>query len=174
MANISLEGSINTCKVNTGWANKLESDRFLNSQLMICPPWGGTDLVGRRVCPDSFWTKSPGCNSALDRVSVENFLRPEYSSYVTLDMEGLDGNMDPGYNSEVPSMRGINNITGRFGYVTDYRANVRSDCPLYPHQMKYCKNGDDKPGDDLQTRRMVAMQNGYRSNYYRNVSGNGY
>lgn len=181
MANISLQGSIQGCRVDTGWASKLESDRFLNPQLMICPVWNGFDTAGRRVCPDSFWTKNAGCNSALDRVAVENYQRPEYSSYVTLDMEGLEGNMDPGYDEksdgygEVPSLRGINNITGRFGLVSDYRADIRSNCVQYPFAQKYCNgNQDNNPTDDYATRRMVAMQNGYRSYNNRLASGNGY
>ena len=39
------------------------------------------DLTGRRVCPDSFYTKSAGCNSAEDRVVVENNLRPQYAEF---------------------------------------------------------------------------------------------
>ena len=82
MSSISLEGSIRTCKVDTGYANKVESDRFLNPENMVCPIWNGVDLTGRRVCPDSFYTKSAGCNSAEDRVVVENNLRPQYAEYV--------------------------------------------------------------------------------------------
>ena len=69
---ISLEAAIRTCKVETGWANRVESDRFLNPNNMVCPIWNGMDLTGRNVCPDSFYTKSAGCNSASDRVVVEN------------------------------------------------------------------------------------------------------
>ena len=72
MSALSLEASIRTCKVDTGWANKMESDRFLNPNLMVCPVWNGFDTAGRMVAPDSFWTKNAGCNSAEDRVVVEN------------------------------------------------------------------------------------------------------
>ena len=68
----SLESSIRTCQVDTAWASRAQSDRFLNSSALMCPTWNGTDLTGRTVCPDSFWTKSAGCNSAMDRVVVEN------------------------------------------------------------------------------------------------------
>lgn len=88
---ISLEGSIRTCKVDQGWASRVESDRFLNPVNMVCPTWNGMDSAGRRVQADSFYTKAPGCQSALDRVNVENFLRPTYAEYVTLDTDGIAG-----------------------------------------------------------------------------------
>jgi hypothetical protein len=86
---ISLLGSINVCKVNTGYANKIQSDRFENPDAMTCPLWNGQDSFGRYVHPDSFITKNAGCNSADDRVSVENFLRPQYMEYVALDAAGF-------------------------------------------------------------------------------------
>ena len=89
----SLESSIRTCQVDTAWASRAQSDRFLNSNSLMCPTWTGRDLTGRNVCPDSFWTKSPGCNSSLDRVSVENHLRPSYYEYVTLNPQGVTGSM---------------------------------------------------------------------------------
>ena len=86
---ISLLGSINTCKVNTGYASKIQSDRFENPDAMTCPLWNGQDSFGRFVHPDSFVTKNAGCNSADDRVSVENYLRPQYMEYVALDAAGF-------------------------------------------------------------------------------------
>jgi hypothetical protein len=86
---ISLLGSINVCKVNTGWANKIQSDRFENPSNMLCPLWNGQDSFGRFVSPDSFVTKNAGCNSADDRIAVENFLRPSYMEYVALDAAGF-------------------------------------------------------------------------------------
>lgn len=91
MAGISLEGSIRTCKVDTAYASKVQSDRFLNPGNMVCPIWNGFDSAGRRACPESFNTKSAGCNSALDRVWVENYLRPKYVEYVNLSESGIDG-----------------------------------------------------------------------------------
>jgi len=94
---ISLNGSLRTCKVNTGYANKLESERFENSDLMVCPVWNGHDLAGRPVCADSYPTKLAGCNVASDRVVVENNLRPSYAEYIQLDLDqGLQG---PSYGS---------------------------------------------------------------------------
>ena len=73
---ISLEAATRTCKVDTASAARLESDRFLNPHNVVCPNWTGKDLAGRQVTADSFYTKRAGCNSAADRVIVENMLRP--------------------------------------------------------------------------------------------------
>lgn len=113
----SLQNSIRTCKVDTGWASRLQSDRFLNPNNTLCIAWNGYDNLGRKVSPDTFTTKRAGCNSSEDRIMVENSLRPSYTSYVTLDAQGING--DNMYEEEswdrVKSMRDINNISGNFG-----------------------------------------------------------
>ena len=94
MSLISLEGALRTCKVDTGWASRIQSDRFENPALMVCPVWNGRDLAGRPVCPDSFVTKTAGCNSAVDRVDVENTVtRPQYVEYLGLDAAGINGDI---------------------------------------------------------------------------------
>ena len=105
---ISLLGSINVCKVNTGWADKIQSDRFENPSNLLCPLWNGQDNFGRFVHPDSYVTKNAGCNSADDRVAVENFLRPQYMEYVALDAAGFQA---PLYNgsSQKPLVEGFEN-----------------------------------------------------------------
>jgi hypothetical protein len=82
---ISLESSIRNCKINTGWANRAESARFLDPAMMMCPLWNGLDTAGRPVCRDSFVTLRAGCNSATARTDVENALRPQYFSYIGLN-----------------------------------------------------------------------------------------
>lgn len=101
MANISLNKATRTCKVNTGWAERIFSDRFENCDLLMCPTWNNTDLAGRQVCADSFYTKREGCNSSLDRINVENDLRPQYAEYITLDSCGISGDMYGGPDSYV-------------------------------------------------------------------------
>lgn len=93
----SLESAIRTCKVNTGNANKLESDRFLGeSYKKTCPNFQGTDLIGRSIASDTWNTKSRGCNTAEDRIWVENAVeRPHYYEYVTLSNRGPDGREIP-------------------------------------------------------------------------------
>lgn len=94
MSQISLTGSLRTCKVDQGWAPRIQSDRFENPELLVCPVWSGYDNTNRPVCVDSFYTKSPGCNSPLDRIDVENYLRPQYMEYINLDAEGFRYNQD--------------------------------------------------------------------------------
>lgn len=89
---LSLTASLNGCKVVTGSANKVQSDRFQNPDLMLCSFWGGYNSKGQKVCPDSFMTKSAGCNSAEDRVVVENNLRPSYAAHIGLNTAGIELN----------------------------------------------------------------------------------
>ena len=84
----SLTGAVQTCIVNTGYANKLWSDRYENPDNTLCPVWNGLDSFGRIVAFDSFYTKAPGCQSAEDRVVVENQQRPKYFEFTTLDAQG--------------------------------------------------------------------------------------
>jgi hypothetical protein len=85
---ISLTKSVQTCSVNTGYAPKLFSDRFQNYDSLLCPMWNGLDTYGRVVSYDSFVTKTAGCESAEDRVAVENYQRPQYAEYTALDASG--------------------------------------------------------------------------------------
>ena len=96
MTSLSLQKSIQGCKVITDWANRQQSDRFLNSDNLMCPLWNGLDLTGRPVCPDSYVTKTAGCSNPLDRVMVENEQRPKYFQYLTLNAAGLDGGANGG------------------------------------------------------------------------------
>lgn len=137
MSSISLEASIRTCKVDQGWASRVESDRFLNPDLMICPTWNGVDNMGRFVHPDSFYTKNAGCQSAEDRVLVENALRPQYAEYVTLDARGLEGAWNGqvnyagmlsscGAQKEQNAIDNLNYITGHNG--VGYRSVIQASC----------------------------------------------
>jgi len=93
MSALSLEAAIRTCKVDTAWANRVESDRFFNPNNMVCPVWNGLDSAGRPACPDSYWTKAAGCNSSEDRLLVENDLRPQYMEYINLSANGFTSDM---------------------------------------------------------------------------------
>jgi hypothetical protein len=132
---ISLEGSIRTCKVDTGWANRLESDRFLNSNTMICPTWNGVDTSGRPANADSYYTKSAGCNSAADRVIVENGLRPQYIEYINLDAAGIRGGqqcpqygVNPDTVCHSTEMGKVPGLTGQYGLVTGFSQNIYPGC----------------------------------------------
>jgi hypothetical protein len=131
---ISIEASTRTCKVDTASAARIESDRFLNPSMAVCPVWTGRDLSGRQVCADSFYTKRAGCNSAEDRVMVENSLRPQYSEYINLDVnEGIRGNIyenNSYYQQAGVRSRGLKDlraVTGNFGGVVS-GADRQFDC----------------------------------------------
>ena len=134
----SLNGSLRTCKVSTGWASRLQSDRFENPNLMVCPTWNGTDGAGRPVAPDSFMTKRAGCNSPEDRVTVENALRPEYSSYITLNTAGITAPLYGSVNQftsgsavEHQTVADADMITGNFGLDGPNPAYLQATCPIY-------------------------------------------
>ena len=140
---------------------------------MVCPVWSGRNLKGQQVCADSFWTKRAGCNSAIDRVSVENGLRPQYSEYINLDASGIRGQnlYDPMVRHDIQrsdkSLRNINNITGRFGLQNTFQQNI------YPG----CQNSSVTPyayamAQESQSRRgMQSRQQGFYGNQSRKASG---
>ena len=93
MSFTSISASIREPKVSAGMAANIDSDRYLNSGNAVCVPWSGYDSAGREVTANTYNTRSAGCNSAHDQVSTENYLRPNYSSYVNLNTEGIEGGM---------------------------------------------------------------------------------
>lgn len=130
MANVSLQGSIRGCRVDAGWADKIQSDRFENPVLMSCPVWNGADTYGRQVCPDSFWTKTAGCNSSGDRIYVENALRPQYIEYITLDAQGIQGNFyEQDSDQRATAISNLSKVTGSVG--VGYGSVIASNCGAY-------------------------------------------
>jgi len=125
MSNISLEASLRTCKVNTGWASRIQSDRFENSNLMMCPVWNHRDLSGRVVCENSFYTKREGCNSALDRINVENMQRPQYMEYTTLDASGFQGDI---YEDQRIAVENYKNLGDMYDVIDD---STNKKCCIY-------------------------------------------
>jgi hypothetical protein len=154
---------------------------------MVCPVWNGIDTAGREVCPDSFYTKRAGCNSAEDRVVVENNVsRPQYLEYITLSQGGIAGdiysankkmygNTMPYANSQARSndLANINNVTGNFGL--DFGADIAPSCAYYPRREALDQVNAETHGHEAYTadhnRHGQAMQNGYNSNQYRQDSG---
>ena len=114
---VNLESALRTCKVDTAYQQRTQSDRFLNPKNMVCPVWNGLDAAGRVACADSFYTKREGCHSALDRVGVENIQRPQYMQYISDYVSGNNYN----YNSQVPAVAGssvgVEGFTWPTGYV---------------------------------------------------------
>ena len=168
---VSLESAIRTCKVETGWANRAESDRFLNPNNMVCPIWNGVDTSGRSVCPDSFFTKRAGCNSASDRVVVENNVsRPQYMEYLTLSANGIKGNI---YDNTMPhansmmrtkDLQEVHDLTGQYGQVTDFGAQIIPNCGIHPYKNALSQEA-------VQSREAQAMQMGYEGYQRRQRAG---
>ena len=116
--------AIKTCTLDTANANRIRSDRFLNPSNMVCPSWNGYDNLGRRICKNSFSTVNPGCNSALERVNVENDItRPQYLKYIG------GGNCSDVQRSQGLKYCGYNVDSGpHFGY--QHSSVIRTACPL--------------------------------------------
>ena len=160
MANISLNKSVRTCKVNTGWADRMWSDRYQNSEAIICPVWNGVDSAGRPSCADAFYTKYQGCNSANDRIGVENDLRPQYMEYVTLDAIGISGaaedcacnvgvgdSMRENYNSDAAqgcqTLENIPMYTGQFGQ-GNFRSYIEPTCNPFSYETADAQCAQDR------------------------------
>ena len=92
---LSLVASTTASKVNSSVAAEtLSSARLFDPSQNICPAYGGVDTAGRPAVADSQITKFAGCNSALDRILVENMLnRNVVSDHTYLNMGGLSGVM---------------------------------------------------------------------------------
>ena len=176
---ISLEASLRTCKVDSGWANKSQSDRFLNPNNMVCPVWNGRDITGRQVSPDSFMTKRAGCNNASDRVVVENNVsRPQYMEYINLNAAGVDGDIygnsisQSNMKSAAAGKAFAEGMTGQFGMVTG-KQNIQSQCSVDLQSGEFLSNYDRAMAQMADDRRGVqAVNNKYYSNNSRSCGGN--
>ena len=190
---VSLEAALRTCKVDTGWANRIQTDRFFNPDNMVCPVWNGMDVAGRRVCPDSFYTKRAGCNSAQDRVVVENNVsRPQYLEYINLNAAGVKGQIyantfaqrsTRSRQEQLKNLRydGENmGVTGGFGNVNTFGAEVYPACKgmssspalggRHPKNVETAYRYGMAQEHD-QNRQAQALQAGYESYDKRRQSG---
>ena len=147
---VSLESALRTCKVNTAWATRIESDRFFNPNNLVCPIWNGMDGTGREVCKDSYYNKSAGCNSATDRVNVENNVsRPQYMEYITLSANGnagdIYGQTDTYKNSQLRhrELDDINKITGNFG--KQFGSAIQTTCGYHSYTKHDDHHGSGQP-----------------------------
>jgi hypothetical protein len=174
MSNISLQKSVRSCDVSTGEAPRIQSDRFFNPSNMVCIPWNGMNNKGQQVCPDSWWTKTAGCNSSEDRILVENELRPKYTNYVTLGAEGISGHI---YGSESDYVNSVERTkfdyqrtsdpkfgTGNFGL--QMGADVRyTSCSVDAYERNMAQMNQKLRGQNF-------LQNGSLSNSYKSCGGN--
>ena len=136
---------------------------------MVCIPWNGMNNKGQIVCPDSFYTKTAGCDSAEDRVMVENALRPKYINYVTLGAQGINGHI---YGNESAQRNSVartkfdadrNKFTGNFGL--QFGGDVRNtSCSVNAYERGMSQVSQ-------QMRAQNFMQNGAIANENRNYAG---
>lgn len=82
MSTTSIEASLKARKVNTGWANRVQTERIIKQESMVCPVWGGVDSHGREVHKDTAMTTTAGCHLPNERVDVENAHRPNIVSHL--------------------------------------------------------------------------------------------
>lgn len=163
-SNISLTASTRTCTVDTANANRIQSDRFENPNAMVCIAWNGVDLTGREAAPDSWWTKTAGCDSAEDRVLVENDLRPKYFNYITLGAQGLDGQIYGNVDAQMESdqrqayIQSRSKITGKYGD-TDFSRNLNDagSCSINSYEKAMAQMAQMQ-------RSQAKLNSGYRAN----------
>lgn len=165
MSTISLEKAIRTCKVSQDWANRYQSDRFLgqNPEIMTCPVWTadgdtGYDNYGRQVSKFSYNNRTAGCNDPEDQMNNENDLRPQYMEFVTLDAQGISGDMyrgqqvpfqnsrsrsswlENGYGTPQDGRKNLSGITGFGGQ--NLGGKVEQNCPrVYDSQSTSARAG---------------------------------
>ena len=170
MSQLSLQASIRTCSVDSGEATRIQSDRFQNPNNMVCIPWNNQNNKGQEVCVDSQWTKTPGCNSALDRHSVENSLRPQYSDYINLNATAIQGDIygnqsaweNAGSANSWDDSR--NKITGNFG--NQWQAsNNWTGCSMNAYEKAMAQQQQNN-------RAAAYANNGYQQHAYKQNSGN--
>jgi hypothetical protein len=173
---LSLQASVRSCQVNVGESNRIQSDRFFNPSNMVCIPWDGMNNKGQQVSPDSFYTKTPGCDSAEDRVMVENSQRPKYMNYVTLGADGIEGNIyggvKEGYGNVEAAQHSVgrssfdksrNELTGNFG--TDFGSKVAyQGCSIGAYERGMAQMAETQRGQEY-------YQNTYKSNQSRQIAG---
>jgi hypothetical protein len=140
-----ISNSILTRKVNTANANRLQSHREQDPDEMMCPVWNHQDLAGRPAGEYSFYSKRAGCNSALDRVNVENLLRPRYTNYVLRNAAGIGG-YDNGY--EIEGYEPTSGNIAKIGNLNSY--NERSFAQSNTGKFGLVSVEQRKPGNSME------------------------
>ncbi len=135
-------------RVQTGWASRFNSDRFLNSNQLVCPPPMYVDLQGRPADHYSIRTTSAGCNSSLERVDVENAQRPSSFTFATLSDIGMNGGYSCDELKKANEALAYSLMAAGGGQITDTRG-------FYSQQMR------DKQWNDI----------GRKVVYYKVLSG---
>ena len=92
MGDLSIYNNIRSSKVTTGNAVLFQSTRTFDDDAKVCPARSNVSDYGVIGVPrDSINTLTAGCYSALNRITVENLLRPSYSEYLNASAISIPG-----------------------------------------------------------------------------------
>ena len=127
MSAISITKALRVPKVSQQYVNNVYSERFQDPRFNVCPVWNGQDNLGREVGYYTFNNLTNGCNDPMQRIEIENNLRPNYHPY--LNTEGIDAE-DQQYSSS---------FGGRYD-----TAGIRRD-EAYRMNAEYGNVGAEKP-----------------------------
>lgn len=98
--NVSIYDALRGNKVVTGGAAMYQGMRTFDESAQVCPTRANVSDYGiADVARDSINTYAPGCFSALDRVTVENVLRPRYAVYLNASAIADPGVGDDDYST---------------------------------------------------------------------------
>jgi hypothetical protein len=155
--------SLNDCKVDTGDAARIQSDRIFNEHNLLCPAWHGKDNVGRPVHEYTYKTKVEGCHHPHDRVLVENNLRSFHCNNSVLNCshihkDGAEYYEEP-YGDPHPEA-----ASGNFGYMQNIAHIRQTKCTSYDREEQAHLNE--------MNRRKQARRHRSSASHYQRLSGN--
>lgn len=107
MSGVSIYDAVRVSKVNVGNAPMYAGMRSFDPSAQVCPARSNVSdsgVVG--VARDSIQTYTAGCFSPLDRITVENNLRPRYSVYLRASAINDPGVGDPNLTAANPDAQG--------------------------------------------------------------------
>ena len=95
MGDISIYNTIRSFKVTTGNAAILQSENTFGDRNNCPVRYNVSDNGVIDVSRNSINVYTPGCSSPLNRMLVENALRPEYSYYLNTDaIQQVEGDFE--------------------------------------------------------------------------------
>ncbi|MDB4726408.1 hypothetical protein OAF54_03135 [bacterium] len=159
-----LTGAIRTCHVDTSYADKVQSDRFLNPNEALCPVWTGRDNAGRQANVNSFMSEKRGCGEMQNhRIEVENNVgRPQYVHFATLHSQGIK-NPNIHHMAANTTHEQKDLVNGSFGQGVSYAVNGA------------CKGSNPRrfgAMDAQKHRQKLSVAEGASSNSYQRSAGN--
>lgn len=107
-------------RVETGNASRYQSERTFNYP--VCPSVLPQDIQGRTSDYNSLITVAPGCRSAMDRIKVEDALRPGLYDNAQLSGSGIEHGGDPQDLQLVNSLIRMQTIVAKGDILPDPKA----------------------------------------------------